>query len=82
MLYIGPKDYRWLVCLIIFAIVSAQISMFMISDYFLTNSKSSGNYHITYYSMFILSMIALYNYMMCTFADPGVLMRNRESQKL
>jgi hypothetical protein len=98
---IGPPDFRWLVYLIIFAILSCLCLVYSARVYFFPqapsmkfqepamNQKPPHLNCITlcdtrglFFAIFFFGIVSLYNYVMCSFTDPGVLLRHKDSEKL
>jgi len=92
----GPTDFRWLVCAVILAIVGCMSAVYNARLYFLPQQpmfKSKGESvhlnclelcesQVLLFSFFVTAATALYNYCICSFSDPGVLLRDRDSERL
>jgi hypothetical protein len=95
-LFMGPTDFCWLVYSVIVAIVGCTSAVYSARLYFqpqqpMFKSKADSVHlnclaicdsQVLFVSFFVAAATGLYNYCACSFSDPGVLLRDRDSERL
>lgn len=76
-LFMGPSDHSTTV--IIISVFIALSYLYWISFYSLI--KKANALHIFYFELF-LGFICSYNFLKCTFSDPGIILRKQNYEQL